>query len=324
MKKQPESYLWEEKYRPKEFNDCILPKDIKNTFEKFIDEEYLPHLILEGTPGIGKTTMLNILADYLEMEFVVWNGSHHNGIDFIRNNLEKYMMTSSMNGNRKLFVLEEADRLTTDALQAMKMPFEQYSDNCSVIMTTNNYNTLVQKCGDDAILSRMDRINFNYTSTQIEEIAFPSVKRIYSILKEENIEFDQKNKSLQSFIVNTLPDFRSVLKLLRRHIIENNNSVTDKIIDCIPKKLDKDLIMKIIYSTHEEISSFSETLSSTKIFSYIGKNILDFTKDINTITRIYNALTHHENLDKMNVLKINNMISFYYNLRQIFEAEKRK
>jgi len=322
MSKKAESYLWEEKYRPQEFSDCILPKGIKNTFDKFIEEEYLPHLILEGTPGIGKTTMLNILADYLNMEMVIWNGSHHNGIDFIRNNFESYMMTGSMNGNRKLFVLEEADRLTTDALQAMKKPLEDYSNNCSVIMTTNNYDTLIQKCGDDAILSRMDKISFNYTSKQKKEIAVPAIKRVFKILKEESIEFDQKNKSLQSFIVNTLPDFRSVLKLLRRHVIENNNTVTDSIVDCIPKKLDKDLLMKIINSKHEEIASFAETESSTKIFSWIGRNILEFTTNINTITRVYNALIYHENLDKNNVIKINNMITFFYNLKQILNSEK--
>ena len=58
MQKQ---YLWVEKYRPQTTKECILPKDIKKTFQDIVDTGELQNLLLSGGAGCGKTTIANAL-----------------------------------------------------------------------------------------------------------------------------------------------------------------------------------------------------------------------------------------------------------------------
>ena len=51
-------FLWVEKYRPKKIDDCILPEDIKSTFQNFLKQGEISNLLLSGTAGTGKTTSL--------------------------------------------------------------------------------------------------------------------------------------------------------------------------------------------------------------------------------------------------------------------------
>ena len=53
-----ESFLWVEKYRPKEISECILPDHIKEIFQGIKDQGRIPNMILSGGPGTGKTTTL--------------------------------------------------------------------------------------------------------------------------------------------------------------------------------------------------------------------------------------------------------------------------
>ena len=52
-----EDFLWVEKYRPSKISDCVLPKSLKDTFQKFVDDKQVPNLLLSGGAGIGKTTV---------------------------------------------------------------------------------------------------------------------------------------------------------------------------------------------------------------------------------------------------------------------------
>ena len=47
-------FLWVEKYRPKTIKDCILPADLKNTFQTMVDSGELQNMLFTGTPGLGK------------------------------------------------------------------------------------------------------------------------------------------------------------------------------------------------------------------------------------------------------------------------------
>mgnify|MGYP003309052280 CR=1 FL=1 len=60
-----DDYLWVEKYRPKTVDDCILPNELKSTFQKFVDDKNIPNLILAGGPGVGKTTVAKAMLGQL-------------------------------------------------------------------------------------------------------------------------------------------------------------------------------------------------------------------------------------------------------------------
>jgi len=74
MEANREQFLWVEKYRPRKIDDCILPDDLKNTFQKFVDQDNIPNLLLSGTAGTGKTTVARVLCDELGCDYIVING----------------------------------------------------------------------------------------------------------------------------------------------------------------------------------------------------------------------------------------------------------
>ena len=70
-----DEFIWVEKYRPKKIKDCILPEGIKKTFSEFLQQGFIPNLLLSGPPGIGKTTVAKALCEELGCDYYVINGS---------------------------------------------------------------------------------------------------------------------------------------------------------------------------------------------------------------------------------------------------------
>ena len=70
-----DDYLWVEKYRPKTIDDCILPQQIKETFQTFVDQQNVPNLLLTGGPGVGKTSVAKAMLEQLDSDYIVVNGS---------------------------------------------------------------------------------------------------------------------------------------------------------------------------------------------------------------------------------------------------------
>ena len=64
-----------EKYRPKKISECILSEDIKKTFSEFLKQKEIPNLLLSGTQGTGKTTLLVHYASKLGADYIIINGS---------------------------------------------------------------------------------------------------------------------------------------------------------------------------------------------------------------------------------------------------------
>ena len=63
-----EDFLWVEKYRPKKIQDTILPFELKEVFQQFIDQGNIPNLILSGGPGVGKTTVARAMLEELQYQ----------------------------------------------------------------------------------------------------------------------------------------------------------------------------------------------------------------------------------------------------------------
>ena len=68
-------FLWVEKYRPKNIEHCILPKELQDSFKSFVTKGEVPNLLLCGSAGIGKTTVAKALCHELGVDSIVINGS---------------------------------------------------------------------------------------------------------------------------------------------------------------------------------------------------------------------------------------------------------
>ncbi len=81
-------FLWVEKYRPTKISECILEESSSKIFDGFIKNKEIPHLMLAGSAGIGKTTIAKILCKEIESDFIMINASDERGIDTIRNKVK--------------------------------------------------------------------------------------------------------------------------------------------------------------------------------------------------------------------------------------------
>jgi replication factor C small subunit len=139
-----DEFLWVEKYRPKTVADTILPADLKQTFQKFVDQKEVPNLILSGGPGVGKTTIARAMLEEIGASYIVINGSMNGNIDTLRNEIKNFASTMSFVGGRKYVILDEADYLNPQSTQpALRNFMEEFSANCGFILTCNFPNRII-------------------------------------------------------------------------------------------------------------------------------------------------------------------------------------
>ena len=93
-----DEFLWVEKYRPQTIDDCVLPAELKKTFNEIVQGRQLPNLLLAGSAGLGKTTVARALCNVLNLDYMLINGSEESGIDVLRNKIKQFASTVSFSG----------------------------------------------------------------------------------------------------------------------------------------------------------------------------------------------------------------------------------
>ena len=202
--------LWVDKYRPKSMDGYVWRDNAqKRQVESWIKDKSIPHLLLSGTPGIGKTTMAKILVNEIGIEdadVLDVNASRETGIDFIRNKIVPFISSIAW-GPFKVVLLDEADRLSPQAQDSLKGIIEEYSAYARFILTCNNPNMVVP-----ALHSRCQQFHF----TKLDQTEFTA--RAATVLVSENIEFDLD--TLDVYVSTTHPDLRKCLNLLQQNTSE--------------------------------------------------------------------------------------------------------
>jgi DNA polymerase III delta prime subunit len=206
-----ESFLWVEKYRPKEISECVLPQYIKEIFNKIVQEGRIPNMILAGGPGMGKTTVAKALCNEIGCDWLMINGSEESGIDVLRTKIRGYASTVSFDGGRKVVILDEADYLNPQSTQpALRSFIEEFEKHCSFIMTCNYANRIIQP-----LHSRCQVIEFKINKEEKVQVGAQFGKRLYSILEKENVEYDKK--VVAEILFKHFPDYRRVLNELQKY-----------------------------------------------------------------------------------------------------------
>jgi len=209
MDNKPVEKIWFEKYRPKKLEDCILPNNLYTDFDNMIKKGDFPHLLLTGSPGIGKTTVAKILATSLGSDYIVINASKDRNIDTLRHEITNFASSVSLNGKEKVIILDEGDYLNPQSTQpALRGLLEQYANNCRFIFTCNYKNKILE-----ALHSRTSIKSFKIDKEERGKIAVKFLKRICDILDAENIVYDKQ--SVATLILRHLPDFRRVFNELQ-------------------------------------------------------------------------------------------------------------
>jgi DNA polymerase III delta prime subunit len=203
--------LWTEAHRPKTIEECILPERLKTPFQEYVNSEKIPHLLLSGGAGVGKTTVAKAMCNQIGADYIMINGSDESGIDVFRTKIKDFASSMSFTGGRKVIIIDEADYLNPNSTQpALRNAMEEFASNCSFIFTCNFKNRII-----DPLHSRCAVVDFTLKNDEKTKMAGQFFKRIQSILQSENVEYE--DKVIAELVKKHFPDFRRILNELQRY-----------------------------------------------------------------------------------------------------------
>jgi replication factor C small subunit len=175
----------------------------------WIKDKSIPHLLLSGAAGIGKTTLAKILINEIgieEFDVLEINASRTNSVDDVRDKITNFVQMIPF-GPFKVVLLDEADYLSPNAQAALRGVMEEYSQTSRFILTCNYPNRIIP-----ALHSRCQGFHIERTD-QTEFTA-----RVATILVEENIEFDLD--TLDMYVKVAYPDLRKCIQLTQQSSTE--------------------------------------------------------------------------------------------------------
>lgn len=140
---------WVEKYRPRTLDDVIGQDEILKRLKGFLIDKTMPHLIMAGPAGTGKTTSAIAFARDLfkgkfHGNFKELNASDARGIQVVRTMVKDFaVVPPSGDVPFKILVLDEADNMTAPAQHALRRTMENYTRTCRFILICNYSNKII-------------------------------------------------------------------------------------------------------------------------------------------------------------------------------------
>ena len=198
--------LWVEKYRPSNLDTYIGNDHLKSKVSVYLESGDLPHLLLYGKAGTGKTTLAKLLVKNIECDYLYINASDENNVDTVRNKVKSFASTMGFK-DYKIIILDECDYITPNAQAALRNLMETFSKHCRFILTCNFVERII-----DPIQSRCQ--SFQIIPPSKKEVA----KHIHNILLKENVVSDMKD--LKVLIDSGYPDIRRVINSAQRNTVK--------------------------------------------------------------------------------------------------------
>lgn len=199
--------LWTEKYRPKKISDYVFKDEKqKKQIAKWIAGGALPHMLLSGSPGTGKSTLIKVLLNELGVDpfdVLEVNASKDNGVDFIRDKITKFSETMGV-GEMKYIFLDEADGLSPPAQGVLRGTLERYATSVRFLLTCNYPHKII-----DAIKSRCETGRMHIEKLDTGEFYM----RLVDVLDKESVEIDPD--ALEEIVKKTYPDMRRGISMIQ-------------------------------------------------------------------------------------------------------------
>lgn len=278
-----ENSLWVEKYRPDSLEGYVGNEHILEKVKIYIQNEDVPHLLLYGQAGTGKTTLAKIITNQIDCDVMYINASDENSVDAVRDKIRGFASSMGFR-NWKVVILDESDYLTPNAQAALRNLMETFSKSTRFILTCNYVEKII-----DPIQSRCQ--TFGITPPSKKEVAM----RMKDILDSEGVSYEMPDLAI---LVNSgYPDIRRVLNAAQRQVvngvlkIDKASTIQANYMDEVLNVMKSSTGVKDSFTSVRQIIADSKVKDFTPFYRFLYDNIDEYAngKVGNTILKIADA-----------------------------------
>jgi len=297
-----EEILWLEKYKPKRFDEIVGQERAVDRLRKLVESRTLPHILINGPKGCGKTMLVLVLANELYGNSVTDNFTILNASDFFdlgksylnkearfsrfynknksvisifKESIKKYASIVPFNADYKLIFIDNAENLRQDAQDALRRIMERYSNTCRFIFATTSKSSIISPIRSRCINIFVPKVDKNLVSN-----------RLLEILNKESIKVTKDGvESIKRELSNDIEFGINVIQLAAKEYgVINSDAIRYFIKDIEMSELDiwMDKLFKRLEKINTNIKKEIEKI--TLIEGYDSKEIIDAT--IKKIERI--------------------------------------
>ncbi len=244
--------LWVEKYRPSTMDTYIGNELLKSKVSIYIESGDLPHLLLYGRAGTGKTTLAKLLVKNIECDYLYINASDVRKVEDLIPKVRNFASTVGFK-DMKIVILDEVDYISSHSQAALRNLMEIFSRHCRFILTCNYVERLI-----DPIQSRCQ--SFQIIPPSRSEVA----QRMVKILEEEDVVYELDD--LKILVNSGYPDIRRVINSAQRQSIDGKLIVDKQSI------VENDYKLKVLeFLKQDKKSAFNgirKVLADSKVTDY--------------------------------------------------------
>ena len=294
--------FWTEEFAPKTIDEMVLTEDIKNHFRNLLESKNRFNLLLAGSPGIGKTTIANIISNTLNATTLFIKCGIEGNVETAKTKLQNFCNAMSIDGRPKVVILDELDSASgTQDNSFQKILRNIISDSPDTIFIgTCNYPEKVIS----PIKSRLGLISLKFTAREL-------LARIQHILDTKKIKYT--TDSLKDFVINVIktnyPDIRRIISILSDCCSSGELIVSSKVTD---NDHNKDLVKAIV----DKAINTEDILEVRKFYIQSKNKIDDYLK---LSSEIFNYVIDNGIVkDRAKILRLSNII---YQLNIVVDKE---
>ena len=201
-----EHTLFVEKYRPTVLEDYVGNEHLKSKVEGYLKSGDVPHLLVYGRAGTGKTTLAKLIVKNIECDYLYINASDENNVETVRTKVKQFASTIGFK-DMKVIILDECDYITPNAQAALRNIMETFSKYCRFILTCNYVERIIEP-----LQSRCQI--FEIIPPDRKQVAMQAVK----ILDSETVDY--KLSDISMIINANYPDVRKTINAIQRSIVD--------------------------------------------------------------------------------------------------------
>lgn len=288
------------KYSPKTIDEIVLNDSLKLKFKKMIETKVSPNILINGSCGTGKSSLLKIFSQALSGGdsmrtsdyMLVLNACDVGGLDVLIGTMESFCSRLTMNGSNiqmKYVVIDELDIMTTKSQNAIANIINEYSSTVTFLFACNEMGEISESIQSKCLCVYLQPLKHSQV-----------LSRLVHICEHENIKYNDDG-SLNMIASISKGDLRSAINILES-VNDGFNIVTLENTEKISfQPRSRDILHIIQCCASKKLKEAISTIESLKKMGYCGSDI---------VLALYNA---------MQQVQINEDVRFLY-LRIISET----